>query len=59
MDLRDRVALVIGATGGLGAVTARMLAEAGTHVGVTHFGHRDDSIEVCCTSRPPHFETIP
>jgi NAD(P)-dependent dehydrogenase (short-subunit alcohol dehydrogenase family) len=29
MDLRDRVALVTGASGGLGAVTAGMLADHG------------------------------
>jgi NAD(P)-dependent dehydrogenase (short-subunit alcohol dehydrogenase family) len=47
MDLRDRVALVTGASGGLGAVTACMLAEDGVHVAVTHLGHRDEALDVC------------
>ena len=47
MDLQDRVALITGASGGLGAVTARMLADHGAHVAVTHLGHRDDAVEVC------------
>jgi 3-oxoacyl-[acyl-carrier protein] reductase len=47
MDLRDRVALITGASGGLGAVTGRMLAEEGVHVAVTHLGHRDEALEVC------------
>jgi 3-oxoacyl-[acyl-carrier protein] reductase len=47
MDLRDRVALITGASGGLGAVTARMLSDHGVHVAVTHLGHRDEAIELC------------
>jgi len=47
MDLRDRVALITGAAGGLGAVIAGMLADAGTHVAVTHLGHRDEGVELC------------
>ena len=47
MDLHDRVALITGASGGLGAVTARMLAEHGVHVAVTHFGHHDEAVELC------------
>ena len=38
MELNDRVALITGASGGLGAVTARMLADRGVHVAVTHLG---------------------
>ena len=47
MDLHDCVALITGASGGLGAVTARMLAEHGVHVAVTHLGHRDEAVELC------------
>lgn len=47
MDLHDRVALITGASGGLGAVTARMLAEHGVHMAVTHLGHRDEAVELC------------
>jgi len=47
MDLRDRVALITGASGGLGAVTARMLADHGVHIAVTHLGHRDEAVELC------------
>jgi 3-oxoacyl-[acyl-carrier protein] reductase len=47
MDLRDRVALITGASGGLGAVIARMLADDGVHVAVTHLGHRDEALDVC------------
>jgi NAD(P)-dependent dehydrogenase (short-subunit alcohol dehydrogenase family) len=47
MDLRDRVALITGAAGGLGAVIAGMLADVGTHVAVTHLGHRDEGIKLC------------
>ncbi len=47
MELRDRVALITGATGGLGAVIADMLADVGTHIAITHLGHRDEGVEVC------------
>jgi NAD(P)-dependent dehydrogenase (short-subunit alcohol dehydrogenase family) len=47
MDLGDRVALITGASGGLGAVMARLLAGEGVHVAVTHLGHRDEGVEVC------------
>jgi NAD(P)-dependent dehydrogenase (short-subunit alcohol dehydrogenase family) len=47
MELQNRVALITGASGGLGAVTARMLAEHGVHVAVTHFGHHDEAVELC------------
>ena len=47
MDLRDRVALITGASGGLGAVTARMLPDQGVHVAVSHLGHRDEAVELC------------
>src|SRR5262245_18204358 len=47
MDLHDRVALITGASGGLGAVVARMLADHGVHVAVTHLGHRDEALDLC------------
>src|SRR3989337_3457213 len=47
MELYDRVALMTGGTGGLGAVMACMLADEGAHVAVTHLGHRDEGCEVC------------
>ncbi len=47
MDLVDRVALITGASGGLGAVTARALGDRGVHVAVTHLGHRDEAVELC------------
>jgi 3-oxoacyl-[acyl-carrier protein] reductase len=47
MELDDRVALVTGASGGLGAATACALAEGGAHVAVTHREHRDEALEVC------------
>ena len=47
MDLHDRVALVTGASGGLGAVTARLLASHGVHIAVTHLGHRDEAADLC------------
>jgi 3-oxoacyl-[acyl-carrier protein] reductase len=46
MDLRDRVALITGASGGLGAVIARELAAGGVDVAVTHLGHRDEALDV-------------
>jgi 3-oxoacyl-[acyl-carrier protein] reductase len=47
MDLRDRVGLITGATGGLGEVIARALASEGVHVALTHLAHRDEGITVC------------
>ena len=47
MGLHDRVALITGASGGLGAVTARMLADHGVHVAVTHLGHREEAVDLC------------
>ena len=47
MDLHDRVVLITGASGGLGAVTARMLASHVVHVAVTHLGHREEAVDTC------------
>jgi 3-oxoacyl-[acyl-carrier protein] reductase len=47
MELHDRAALVTGASGGLGAVIARLLADHGVHVALTHLGHRDEAVELC------------
>ena len=47
MDLHDRVALITGASGGLGAVIARILADHGVHIAVTHLGHRDEAVGLC------------
>ena len=46
MELRDRVALITGGSGGLGGVTACMLADEGVHVAVTHLGHRYEGFDV-------------
>src|SRR5690349_15872577 len=36
ISLRDKVALVVGGSGGIGRATSRMLAEAGAKVAITH-----------------------
>jgi 3-oxoacyl-[acyl-carrier protein] reductase len=46
MELRGRAALVTGASGGLGALIAGKLAKDGVDVAVTHYGHRDEAIEI-------------
>jgi 3-oxoacyl-[acyl-carrier protein] reductase len=35
-SLKNKVALILGGAGGIGAVTSRMLAEAGATIAVTH-----------------------
>jgi 3-oxoacyl-[acyl-carrier protein] reductase len=47
MELQDRVALVTGGTGGLGAVIARKLAVEGVHVALTYRERRDDGQAMC------------
>src|SRR5882672_3130082 len=47
MDLHNRVALITGASGGLGAATARMLADYSVHIAVTHLGHREEAVDLC------------
>ena len=47
MDLKDRVALVAGGTGLLGAAIARGLAAAGAHVGITYLERADAAKETC------------
>ena len=51
MDLHDRVALITGASGGLGAVTARLLAGHGVDIAVTHLGFHDEAADLCRKSR--------
>jgi len=47
MDLHDRVALITGVSGGLGAVIACLLAGHGVHIAATHLGHRDEAADLC------------
>src|SRR5260370_24187436 len=41
VSLKDKVALIVGGAGGIGAATARQFAEAGTRVVITHRAGRD------------------
>lgn len=47
MELKDRVALVTGASGGLGGVIARTLAAAGVHIAAAYLSHGDDALKTC------------
>jgi NAD(P)-dependent dehydrogenase (short-subunit alcohol dehydrogenase family) len=47
MELKSRVALVTGASGGLGAVIAKRLAEEGVNIAITHHGHREEAMDIC------------
>ena len=47
MELQDRVALITGASGGLGTVIGGMFADAGAHVAVTYRGHQDKGADLC------------
>lgn len=45
MELKDRVALVTGASGGLGGVIAQTLATAGVNIAIAYLSHRDDALK--------------
>lgn len=47
MELHDKVALVSGATGGLGAVIARALAAEQMQVVLTYLTHHDEAVALC------------
>ena len=47
MELKDLVALVTGASGGLGGVIAQTLAAVGTHIAVAYQGQREDALKTC------------
>lgn len=65
MDLNNKVAVVTGASGGIGSVTARRLAEAGARVIVGYNTRRADAEKVAaglhgtghCAARIPMLET--
>ena len=46
-ELKGRVILLTGASGGIGSVTASLLLERGAHL-VAHYGHNRDGAEVAC-----------
>lgn len=47
MELTDRIAVVTGGAGGLGAATARALANAGVDVCITYKSNKDAALSIC------------
>lgn len=52
ISLTNRLALVIGGSGGIGAATARLFAEAGARVAVTHTARSADAAATLAASLP-------
>jgi 3-oxoacyl-[acyl-carrier protein] reductase len=51
LTLEGRVALVTGASGGIGSALARRLADSGVHLGLTYSGHAEDAEKVAAEVR--------